>query len=50
MTRKPPTPKPLRPEDAALWAAVTKDVAPLKGAKPVRFDAWRHLNKYAESR
>ena len=34
--------KPLKPEDAALWAAVTKDVAPLKGAKPLRFDAMRH--------
>ena len=36
------TRKPLRPEDAALWAAVTRDVAPLKGGKAVRFDAWRH--------
>ena len=35
------TRKPLRPEDAALWAAVTRDVAPLRGARPVRFDAWR---------
>lgn len=36
------TRKPLRPEDAALWAAVTKDVAPLKGGKPYRFDNYRH--------
>jgi DNA-nicking Smr family endonuclease len=34
--------KPLRPEDAALWAAVTSDVVPLKGGKPLRFDALRH--------
>ncbi len=36
------TRKPLKPEEAALWAAVTQDVAPLKGAKPLRFDAMRH--------
>jgi DNA-nicking Smr family endonuclease len=36
------TRKSLRPEDAALWAAVTKDVAPLKGGKPYRFDNYRH--------
>lgn len=36
------TRKPLRPEDAALWAAVTQDIVPLKGSKPLRFDALRH--------
>lgn len=36
------TRKPLRPEDAALWAAVTKDVTPLKDPRPIRTEAFRH--------
>jgi DNA-nicking Smr family endonuclease len=35
------TRRPLRPEDAALWAAVTRDVTPLRGERPVRAEILR---------